>query len=224
MSLRNVFRSRLLISLRTVASGSGRRAISCQVLGNDFDDLEQRQPRFNHSLQLLRPQQLSIHQRRFKKGGRGAQKKGDESSDDEAGDSDSDVEVEDDLVPKGYTDLVINVNSLRLDTILKGGYKFSKAKIEEAFYDSRIRVNGYKAPKKSETMGSQDVIDFILGRNAENHEFLDVVRIEIKDVPDITSGTGRVKLPIRRYNKLTIQNYEEDAYEGSLLNITEKEQ
>jgi len=41
------------------------------------------------------------------------------------------------------------LNSLRLDTLLKAGLGISKSKVEVAFYESKIRVNGERILKKS---------------------------------------------------------------------------
>lgn len=142
------------------------------------------------------------------------QKKDDEDDED---DSDADVDVDDEVVDIGFTDRVIDVNANRFDVILKTAAHVTRASVDQAFFENRIRVNGYCLTKKSEMASEGDVIDLIKGRNMENSDNLDVSRVEIVKLSDIGTNTGRIKMKVRAFKKLTIENYTEDPYEGSLI-------
>ena len=170
--------------------------------------------------------QIEHFQKRYKKRVKGGPGKKAIDDDEERGsdddDDDDDTPDEDpEVVEKGYFDSTVNVNSLRVDTVLKTASKVSRAKIEEAFYDSRIRINNERVTKKSVDVAQDDVVDIILGRNMENHDFLDVSRIEIKEIPDLATSRSRLNLKVRKYSNLTIENYE-DPYDGTLLNQKNK--
>lgn len=106
---------------------------------------------------------------------------------------------------KDYKDIVASIGSMRLDNVLKAGLGISKNKIEVAFYDSKLRLNGIKVLKKSLSVKLGDEADVIIGKNSKNDEFLDVSRVVIRGVIE----TERTKVKLRRYKRLTIQNYPE---------------
>lgn len=178
------------------------------------------EPRITCSSAFITPNSpFTIQIRSFgkKKGKSNDPRQSKEDSDDE----DSDDELEDiEVVKGGYTESTAVVASLRLDVVLKTVTTFGRNKVEVAFYEGRIRVNGEKPPKKGMELAVADTIDLILGRNADNDENLDVSRVEIADVPDIASQTGRLKLKVRKYKKLTIANYEKDPYDGAVISTT----
>lgn len=140
-----------------------------------------------------------------------------EDSDDEDDDDGDLGEVDDDLTGLGYEDRVININANRFDVIFKAGSHSTRAAVDQAFFDNLFRVNGYCLTKKSEMASEGDVIDLIRGRNADNNNHLDVTRVEVLNVPDIGTNTGRLKMKIRHFKRLTIENYTEDPYEGSII-------
>lgn len=160
-------------------------------------------------------------QRRFKKG-RGGRKETtqDDKSDDE--EDDEDKEEDQEVVGTGAVDRIIDANSLRLDTVVKGASKWPRAKVEELFFDHRIRVNGERPTKKSAYVSREDEIDLIKGKNVDNLDFLDIFRFIVLDIPDISSSTGRVKLKVRVFGKMTVENYPKDPYEGSIINPAEE--
>uniref|UniRef100_A0A1B6CDX2 Mitochondrial transcription rescue factor 1 C-terminal domain-containing protein n=1 Tax=Clastoptera arizonana TaxID=38151 RepID=A0A1B6CDX2_9HEMI len=59
---------------------------------------------------------------------------------------DSDEELTNDSSSKVIT---VKTNSLRVDGIIKSGIGISRNKVEEAFYENNIRLNGRKIQKKS---------------------------------------------------------------------------
>ncbi|XP_018323671.1 uncharacterized protein C6orf203 [Agrilus planipennis] len=127
--------------------------------------------------------------------------------------STDDYELEDDiddfdkeLVDKTTKLLQVKVNSLRADVILKAGLGMARSKIEELFYQSRIRVNGKKVFKKSEVVNEGDELDIIKGTDINNPKFLTVGRVEILSVTP--KGEG-FYVKLRRCKTLTIENYED---------------
>lgn len=127
----------------------------------------------------------------------------------EASDSDSD-DVDEDF-DEGIPDrsakiLTVKVNSLRTDLVVKAGLSVARNKVENVFYESRIRVNGKKILKKSARLHVGDEVDVIRGLSPMNPEFLVVSRIEILSVK---SGEENVAVKVRRFKSLTIENYSE---------------
>ena len=61
-----------------------------------------------------------------------------------------------------------------------------------------------------------DEIDYIKGFNIENREMLDINRAKILKVDDKAASSGRIRLSIRKTNKLVIANYERDPYESTI--------
>ncbi|KAF5272249.1 hypothetical protein FQA39_LY01331 [Lamprigera yunnana] len=78
--------------------------------------------------------------------------------------------------------LTIKVNSLRADVVLKSSLHTARNKIEEYFYESKIRVNGKKLLKKSELVKEGDEIDIVKCVNVDNPKFLNIARVEILKV------------------------------------------
>ncbi|KAK2723228.1 mitochondrial transcription rescue factor 1-like isoform X2 [Artemia franciscana] len=132
-----------------------------------------------------------------------------EDSDDEA------IEEKQDLfhehVEKGAKIVKGRVSTLRLDLVLKLGLGIPRNKIDEAFYASRIKVNGQKVDKKSKQLFLGDTIDLMLGPSKMNPDFIDVGRVEIIDVEvdDDLDQTKRVIVELKRWKSLTIENIDE---------------
>lgn len=125
------------------------------------------------------------------------------------------MEVKDDVVGTGFTDTTISCMSLRVDAVAKSAMNVSRSKMEEVFLDSRLRLNGFKITRKAEWVNEGDVFDLIKGRNPENTDMLQVFRIEIRSIPDISSTTGKIKIHVRKYKDLTIANYTQDPWTGA---------
>lgn len=89
--------------------------------------------------------------------------------------------------------------------------------MEKAIYDDRVRVNGVRPEKKSQTIYEGDEIDLVRGYNELNpDQFIDVSRIEVvklKDPDDDDSSDSddekdfRIPASLRRSKQLTIRNY-----------------
>ncbi|XP_050437539.1 mitochondrial transcription rescue factor 1 [Adelges cooleyi] len=137
---------------------------------------------------------LSIkHDISFAKRYKRTKKTDNEDSDDE------DLEMDDSSQLVKY-----KTSSLRMDSVLKHALGRSRNKIETAFYESRIRVNGEKVLKKSHTLEIGDEVDLIKGPSPNNPDFLLVSRIEILSA-NLDGDELLVKL--RRFKTLLINNY-----------------
>lgn len=82
---------------------------------------------------------------------------------------------------------------------------FFYSKIEVAFYESRIRVNGEKVAKKSYSVEVGDEIDLVKGPSPNNPDFLVVSRVEVLS-SKLDGDELQVKL--RRFKNLLIDNYD----------------
>lgn len=110
------------------------------------------------------------------------------------------------IVDKHTKIMTAKVNSLRADVILKSGLSMARNKVEEMFYESKIRVNGKKIFKKSDLVDVGDEIDIIKGASVSNPNFLTVSRVEVLDIKPKNEG---YTVRLRRCKSLTIENYEE---------------
>ncbi|XP_011149175.1 uncharacterized protein C6orf203 homolog [Harpegnathos saltator] len=118
--------------------------------------------------------------------------------------SDDEESVIEEEAPAGSKVVTINIQSLRLDTISKVGFGISRSKIDEAFYASKLRLNGQKVLKKSKELDTGDEVDMILHRNLDN--FLVIHRIVILS---ITPGSNNMKIKLSRDRNLLIEDYAE---------------
>ncbi|CAH0554928.1 unnamed protein product [Brassicogethes aeneus] len=133
---------------------------------------------------------------------KGGKKKTQSSTDTETESEDKDIL--DEITDKNMRTLKINVNSLRVDGILKSGLGISRNKIETMFYESKIRLNGEKLLKKSVNIKDGDEIDVIKGVNMNNPKYLNVARIEVLGAAE--KGEN-ISVKIRRNKSLLIENY-----------------
>ncbi|XP_069699877.1 mitochondrial transcription rescue factor 1 isoform X2 [Periplaneta americana] len=123
----------------------------------------------------------------------------------ESSDSDSDDENIDDGVSDRNAKIVtIKVGSLRTDLIVKAGLSIARNKVENLFYESRIRVNGRKILKKSAQVHIGDEVDVIRGVSPMNPKFLLVSRLEILSMK---GEEENINVKLRRFKSLTIENY-----------------
>ncbi|GBP08081.1 Uncharacterized protein C6orf203 homolog [Eumeta japonica] len=102
--------------------------------------------------------------------------------------------------------------SMRTDLILKSALGIARNKIEKSFYESKIRVNGKKILKKSVGVNLGDEVDLIKTVSASNPDHLHVARVEILK---ITPKEESIKVTVRRFKNLLIENYEVDPYKGT---------
>lgn len=98
----------------------------------------------------------------------------------------------------------MNVQSLRVDLLLKSGIGLARNKIETAFYESRIRINGKKLNKKSATCRIGDEIDLIRNDCPINPKNLVIARIEILDTK---ANEDSISVTMKRFKTLTIEDY-----------------
>ncbi|XP_065364876.1 mitochondrial transcription rescue factor 1 [Calliphora vicina] len=96
------------------------------------------------------------------------------------------------------------VNSLRADLLLKAGLGIARNKIENIFYESRIRINGKKLAKKSVQLNEGDEIDVIRGFSQQNPSHLVVSRVVILSSSEREEGYS---VNLRRYKSLLVENY-----------------
>ncbi|KAI8420818.1 hypothetical protein MSG28_008019 [Choristoneura fumiferana] len=108
-----------------------------------------------------------------------------------------------------------NTTSLRTDLILKTALGIARNKIEQLFYESKIRVNGKKILKKSLSVKIGDEIDVIKAISPKNPDHLYISRIEIMN---LAAKEETIAVTARRFKSLLIENYETDPYKGSAEN------
>ncbi|KAG5897642.1 hypothetical protein JTB14_013783 [Gonioctena quinquepunctata] len=113
-------------------------------------------------------------------------------------------DIFDDLPDKHTKTLKIKVLSMRMDAILKAGLGLSRNKIETIFYESKVRLNGDKVPKKSVSIREGDEVDVIKGVSVTNPEFLAVSRLEVLSAE---AQEESISVKIRVCKSLTVENY-----------------
>ncbi|XP_026759858.1 mitochondrial transcription rescue factor 1 [Galleria mellonella] len=125
-------------------------------------------------------------------------------SDDEDEDYDGDSSLK-----KDSKVMKFSTTSLRTDAILKTALGVARNKIEQIFYESKIRINGKKILKKSVSIKIGDEIDVIKMVSPNNPDHLYVARVEILN---IVAKEDSIGITARRFKNLLIENYEEDPY------------
>ncbi|XP_054164045.1 mitochondrial transcription rescue factor 1-like [Oppia nitens] len=169
-----------------------------------------------------------VDQKRFKKFKKGSKREVKEETSDEESDEEEDrPELDTELIDGkaiGFQDLDMSLVSLRVDNVLKHGFKMQRSKAEEAFYKNLIRVNSERVAKKSYELTEGDELDLIRGFNSENQDLLDVSRIRIQKIEDKLSHKDRINVKLRRFRILSIENYERDPYDGLAINVKKAEE
>lgn len=102
----------------------------------------------------------------------------------------------------------IDVVSLRLDAIAKVGFNITRAKVEEAFYEGKLYINGFKPEKKSDELSLGDEVDLVKRVSRENPDEISVTRLVIVGLPDKATQQGRYKLKIEKYPNITIESHD----------------
>uniref|UniRef100_A0A803JLV7 Mitochondrial transcription rescue factor 1 n=1 Tax=Xenopus tropicalis TaxID=8364 RepID=A0A803JLV7_XENTR len=151
---------------------------------------------------LLSPFRLKS-KKSHKKGSKGSSEEVEEEERDPEDVSDYEDEPEDLNVQKDYKDLEKAVQSFRFDVILTAGLDISRNKIEEAFYNSLLRLNGEKLWKKSRAVKVGDTLDLIVEEDKQN-ETTTVMRIIFKHVLEEKTTTEKYKVVLRRWKNLKI--------------------
>ncbi|XP_017041850.1 mitochondrial transcription rescue factor 1 [Drosophila ficusphila] len=129
-------------------------------------------------------------------------------------DFDSDDEADEDFKDERDSKVIkTKVNSLRADLLLKAGLGMARNKVELNFYESKIRVNGKKLPKKSAQLEIGDDIDVIRGFSQSNPSHLVVARVSILSASERQEG---LSVHLRRYKSLLVENYQgHNAFKSS---------
>ncbi|XP_026731571.1 uncharacterized protein C6orf203 homolog [Trichoplusia ni] len=105
-----------------------------------------------------------------------------------------------------------STTSMRTDVVLKSALTISRNKIEQMFYESKIRLNGKKVLKKSASVKLGDEVDVIKMVSPNNPDHLYVARVEIMN---ITPKEDSIQITARRFKHLLIDNYEADPHKVS---------
>ncbi|XP_071445076.1 mitochondrial transcription rescue factor 1 [Hetaerina americana] len=121
----------------------------------------------------------------------------------------SDSEDEDELetiedVGKDFKILKLRVNSLRADLILKAALGMARNKVETAFFQSKVRINGAIPMKKSAQLKVEDEVDLVRGTSKLNPGFLVVSRIKILSYSE---REDKYTVNAQCFRSLTIENY-----------------
>ncbi|CAK1579456.1 unnamed protein product [Parnassius mnemosyne] len=127
-------------------------------------------------------------------------------------DDEQDVYEDDASLSRDSKVLKFNTTSLRTDVILKSALGVSRNKIEQVFYESKIRVNGKKIMKKSSPIKLGSEIDVIKSISPHNPDHLYVSRVEVLN---IVAKEENIAITVRRFKNLLIENYEVDPYKAS---------
>lgn len=154
------------------------------------------------------PQNLNlIIPKRFKSKGKFAK----HDEEEEELDDEEEMSVEDYALytPKSKV-IDTTVPSLRLDAIAKAAFGISRAKFDQEFYKSNIRVNGQKCLKKSTMVKVGDEIDHVQKQSPNSAKLIIVHRCKIVSVY-VESDALKIKL-IQDKN-LLVENYD-DPWNG----------
>lgn len=152
----------------------------------------------------------SLHQLRFKSSKKKSLAKVlEEENEPDTDDSDyeDEVEEEDPNLPKDYKDLEKFVQSYRYDLILKSGLDMARNKIEDAFYNNKLRLNGQKLIKKSKSVKVGDTLDLVLSESGEKNT-VTLMRIVFKKVLGDSKDGEKYKVALRRWKNLELSKDE----------------
>lgn len=126
---------------------------------------------------------------------------------------DEELVLEDDSsLSKDSKVVKFSTTSMRTDVVLKSALSISRNKVEQMFYESKIRVNGKKILKKSASVKLGDEVDVIKMVSPKNPDHIYVSRVEILDV---AAKEESIQVTARRFKHLLIENYENDPIKTS---------
>ncbi|XP_025892429.1 uncharacterized protein C6orf203 homolog [Nothoprocta perdicaria] len=126
-----------------------------------------------------------------------------QEEEEEEEESEAEEELDDDPdIVKNYKDLEKVVQSLRYDVIMKSGLDIARNKVEDAFYNNELRLNGEKLWKKSRTVKIGDTLDLLVGEDKETGTAV-VMRVVLKKVSDKTESE-KYKVILRRWKNLKV--------------------
>ncbi|XP_018586231.1 mitochondrial transcription rescue factor 1 isoform X1 [Scleropages formosus] len=126
----------------------------------------------------------------------------DEDPDPEASDEEEEPHEDPDL-PRNYKDQERAVASLRYDLVIRAALDIPRNKIDDAFYQNRLRLNGQPLIKKSKTVLVGDTLDLVLEENEEAGT-VTIMRVVVKAMVGETQNTGKHKVLLRRWKHLTL--------------------
>ncbi|XP_046404106.1 mitochondrial transcription rescue factor 1 [Ischnura elegans] len=132
-------------------------------------------------------------------------------AEEENSDAEDEVDVIED-VGKDFKVVKIRVNSLRADLVLKAALGMARNKVEAAFFQSKIRVNGAVLTKKSSQLRMEDEIDLVRGTSKLNPGFLVVSRVKLLSYSE---KDDKVIVNAQCFKSLTIENYSEHPWKRS---------
>ncbi|XP_009071386.1 PREDICTED: uncharacterized protein C6orf203 homolog [Acanthisitta chloris] len=145
---------------------------------------------------------LSLRNKSSKSSKRSRETVQEEEEEDEDESSLEDELESDPSIVKDYKDLEKVVPSLRYDVIMKAGLDMARNKVEDAFYNNELRLNGEKLWKKSRAVKVGDTLDLILGEDKETGTAV-VMRIILKKISDKTESE-KYKVILRRWKNLKV--------------------
>ncbi|KFQ66531.1 Uncharacterized protein C6orf203, partial [Phaethon lepturus] len=148
---------------------------------------------------------LSLRNKSNKSSKRSRQTVQEEEEEEDEDEEESNLEDEfenDPNVVKDYKDLEKVVQSLRYDVIMKAGLDIARNKVEDAFYNNELRLNGEKLWKKSRTVKIGDTLDLLIGEDKETGTAV-VMRVVIKKVSNKTES-DKYKVIVRRWKNLKV--------------------
>lgn len=158
--------------------------------------------RCRDAVRSLPVQHLRFKSSKKKNASRATQQEEEEDEEEEDPEA-SDYEDVDPNLPKDYKDMEKHVQSFRYDVILKAGLDVARNKIEDAFYQNKLRLNGQKLIKKSKTVKVGDTLDLVVSENQETNS-VSLMRVVLRRVFSETSSTEKYKVAIRRWKVLEL--------------------
>ncbi|KAM9477421.1 mitochondrial transcription rescue factor 1 isoform 1-T2 [Clarias gariepinus] len=125
-----------------------------------------------------------------------------EEEDPEASDYEDELQ-EDPALPKDYRDQERALQSLRFDLVMKTGLDIARHKIEDAFYEHKLRLNGQKLIKKSKTVKVGDTLDLIVEEDKEK-DTVTLKRVVLKKIVGETNDGEKQKVLLRSWKHLQL--------------------
>ncbi|XP_008300073.1 mitochondrial transcription rescue factor 1 [Stegastes partitus] len=150
----------------------------------------------------------SVHHLRFKsnkkKGAAKSKQEEEEEEEEEEDEEDPEASDSEDVdQPKDYKDMEKHVQSFRYDVVMKAGLDIARNKIEDAFYNDNLRLNGKKLIKKGKIVKVGDTLDLVVSQNQETNT-VTLMRVILQRVLGESSKTEKFKVSIRRWKVLEL--------------------
>uniref|UniRef100_A0A3P9H7E8 Mitochondrial transcription rescue factor 1 n=2 Tax=Oryzias latipes TaxID=8090 RepID=A0A3P9H7E8_ORYLA len=151
----------------------------------------------------------SVQHLRFKSNKKKATSAAAQDEDEEDDQEDRDYDNVDPNLPKDFKDVEKHVRSFRFDVIMKAGLDIARNKIEDAFYNNKLRLNGHKLMKKSKMVKAGDSLDLVLSENQQTNMVM-LMRVVLLKVVDESINAEKYKVSIRRWKHLELSK--DDAF------------